>query len=170
MTVDYSVPGIVPEIQQGTLNRCWAACTTMLVSWKENASYSIDTVIGRYGSPWIDYFNNDQVLPFAEVGQYFSAVGLKAEIPMNYNLNGWLNLLTNYGPLMVGLDFDAPNDNLAHLVVLTGVKGDETPNGTDFYFVEPGAGRLIHESWQIFAERYEASDPMQAPFQVAHWP
>lgn len=138
--VDYRVPGIVPAIFQGAgTNRCWAACTTMLVSWKEQASYSMAAVIGRYGEPWITYYTQDTGLPTAEAGQFFAAVGMATEPPRNYTLNGWVGLLQDFGPVIVGSDFSGA-DGLDHMVVLLAIKGDGSPNGTTFFFNDPAAG------------------------------
>ena len=83
--VDYNVGGNIPVIQQPTAMTCWAAVTTMLTNWRNNTNDTIQQILGRVGSQYLDIFNQpnvqDQGLSSAIKPQFLTDAGLIGEPP-----------------------------------------------------------------------------------------
>lgn len=173
--VSYRVSGIVPPLRQPTGMTCWATVSTMMMSWRENASMTIDTAMGTIGSQYLAKFQANQGLGSAEKGPFLAAAGLVAEPPMSYSIEGWLQLLRTYGPIWVTTDED-PSANFAiHARIMVGIEGDGTPDGTSFRIVDPGTGTEYSEGLTTFIQKYQEEaralrydQPLR--IQVVHWP
>jgi hypothetical protein len=173
--VSYRVSGIVPPLRQPTSMTCWATVTTMMRSWRQNQSMSIDTAVGGIGSQYLAKFQANQGLSSAEKGQFLSSAGFVAEPPMCYSIEGWLQLLRTYGPLWVTTDED-PSANFAiHARIMVGIEGDGTPEGTSFRIVDPATGTEYSEDVPTFIRKFEEEALSLKPnepvrIQVVHWP
>ena len=66
-------------------------------------------------------------------------LGLKWETPGCFTIEGWYSLLLQNGPmwLVIASSYHAHS---SHAIVLTGMIGDGTPGGTDFFYNDPGGG------------------------------
>lgn len=171
--VDFRVPGIVPQLRQPSSMTCWATVTTMMTSWRDSASMTIERALGLAGQQWVDKFGRNEGLSSAEKAPFLAAAGLVAEPPMSYSLEGWERLLRTYGPLWVTTD-EQPGAGFAiHARVIAGMHGDGTPGGTYFDIVDPGTGTEYTERFADFLTKYEeeALDPNRPlRIQVVHWP
>ena len=101
---DINVPGTVPALAQPSSNTCWATVTTMMVSWRDAQSYSIADCMDAIGSEYRTKFDNDEGLHSAEKPVFLMVVGLVGEQPISYTVDGFRNLLEQYGPLWVTTD------------------------------------------------------------------
>ncbi|MFA0963855.1 papain-like cysteine protease family protein [Roseivirga sp. BDSF3-8] len=171
--INYQVAGTVSPLRQPNSMACWATVTTILYNWKMNAGHSIDHVLGTIGQPYLQMFQNGQGLPGSMKEQFLNDAGLEFEYPQSFSIEGWEQLLRNYGPVWVTTDED-PSDKFAiHARVLFGIQGDGTSDGTQMRFVDPANGRVVTESITAFIEKYESeartkNRPLR--IQVVHWP
>lgn len=136
---------------------CWAASAAMIVGWRE--SISIDPQdIARGVNGWEEYYNNG--LPPDNV-EMFSRWGLRYEHPQSYTIQGFADLMAA-GPLWVATDLQ----NGAHVVVVAGIRGDGTPNGTILKIYDPweqgmtsyrpsNRGSVYEQTYQEFVNRQE---------------
>ena len=156
----YEVPGVVPGIAQPTAMTCWATVTTMMLSWRDRTSYTIDRAMQIAGPDYQAIYKNPDVnkqgLPASKKEGLLTATGMVGEPPMNYSVLGILDLLKKYGPLWVTTDED-PSANFAiHARILTGIFGDGTPNGTRLRIVDPADGKTHDtETFAMFARKFE---------------
>jgi hypothetical protein len=115
LAVNYSVP-LVP---QPTAVSCWAAALTMVVSNRDSASYAPESIAEaakmdlNTGYGWSDISNA------------VSAWNLSTEGPVSALPSYWAGLLASSGPLWI-VEVGAPY----HAVVVVGINGDGTPEGT----------------------------------------
>ena len=171
--VDYRVPGLVAAIRQPTPNTCWATVTTMMMMWREQASMSIQTAIGRVGASWLAMFNADQGLPSAKKAAFLSTAGLTHEWPQSLSAAGWEGVLRQYGPLWVTTDED-PSANFAiHARIMTGIHGDGTDSGTTLDIVDPATDSAYRETFGRFRDKYESEarhPKLPLRIQIVHWP
>jgi len=170
---NYVVSGIVPALQQPTDSTCWATSTTMLMSWRDNASYAIDTAMGMIGDYWLQKFNNNeglnQTLGSDEENRFLADSHLQAEAPASYTLDALVAMMQNSGPLMVTTATSDPNWN--HVRVLFGISGDGTVDNTFLQINDPADGQTHQESLADFLQKYEGavSDPTYAvSVQIIH--
>ena len=169
--VDYAVPGVFGPMAQPSGNACWATVFTMLVSWRRQQSLTIETALGTVGQRWVDLFRADTGLPGSDKSAFLAAAGMIAEPPQSYSVEGWEQLLRNYGPVWVTTD-EAPGRAWAiHARVITAISGDGTPERTFFTIVDPAGGRTYQESIAVFIPKYE-EEVIQTGYmriQVVHW-
>jgi len=174
--VNYQVPGAVHPVVQPTSMTCWAASYTMLLSWREQAGFDIETVLDDLGTEYRERFDENGGLRVNQVQQFIDDAGLEGQPPMTFSLNAFLGLLQNHGPLWVVTDEDAADDNFAlHARVVTGMRGDGTADGTLVYGIDPANGQAFTETYRWFTQKfqsYAANVDSNSPLfiQILHFP
>jgi hypothetical protein len=122
---------------------CWAAAAAMMLGWRDSTCYASDAEIrARYSDMGGDGTDPDEDVRLA-LGQ-----GMAVEAAACRTPEGWAQLL-GHGPIMTTIP--------GHYLVISGISGDGTAEGTHVYVLDPAAG----ESWwtyQQLEELYEA-DP-----------
>ena len=86
----------VELVPQQTGYSCWAAGASMLVGWRDKVSINPEEIANAIGY-WKQY---EQGLE-PEDTTMFNYWGLKSENPQSYTVQGFANLLQDYGPLWV---------------------------------------------------------------------
>jgi hypothetical protein len=168
--VNYTVPGIVAAVAQDKNMACWAAATTMLMSWRAQQSFSILDAMRSLGPKYEQIYLSNSGLYDRDAPGLAAAAGFEVEPPMNFTVEGWEQLLRAYGPFFVFTAF--PNMSI-HGRVVKGISGDGTPTGTRFSIVDPDGGREYTETVAAFVGSYEreareTNFPLR--MQVFHWP
>jgi len=172
IAVDYDVPGTVPVIKQPTPMSCWATVTTMLMSWRDQMSYSIETALQKIGDPWLKLFEADKGLKSADKPVFLAASGLIAEAPQSFSLEGWENLLRTFGPIWVTTD-EKPGAGWAiHARLITGIHGDGTAENTFLKIIDPGTGTAYREKVSVFIPKFEEEvvKTGHMRIQIVHFP
>jgi len=168
-TYYYEVPGFVPVIKQPPGNTCWATVSTMLMSWRNNQSYSIERAMAIAGTIWLNKFNNREGLLGSEKNQFLNDIGLVGEPNMTYTVEGFYTLLLDHGPLWVTTN-ESSTTWAIHARIVTGLHGDGTPENTMLHIIDPLTGSEDIESYIDFVRKFEsvASSPFQG-LQVVHY-
>ncbi len=173
---DYNVPGLVPILAQPSSMTCWATVATMMISWRDKQSRSIQSVMDMAGPQYRAKFDNPnldkQGLLSNEKIAFLGTLGMSGEPPMSYTVSGIRSLLQTYGPLWVTTDEDPTEQFSIHARIITGIFGDETTDGTFLRINDPAGGRQYTESYQTFVEKFESEAlDKKRPFriQVAHF-
>lgn len=154
----------VELIPQTTAVSCWAASAAMIVAWRESentqTSFSINPEdIARQVGGWRQLFNNQGLPP--DNTEMFDVWGLRYEYPQSYTVEGFAQLM-RMGPLWVATDLN----NGAHVVVVSAMRGDGTPEGTILSIHDPweegmtsfrpsNQGSTYEETYREFVERQE---------------
>lgn len=152
---------------------CWATVTTIMVMWREQASMTIQTAIGRIGANWLAKFNADQGLLGSEKAAFLGAAGLAYQHPQSLTASGWEGLLRKFGPVWVTTDEDPSAAFAIHARVLVGIRGDGTAAGTTLDIVDPATGTEYRESFGKFLTKYESEASVKnlpLRVQIVHWP
>ncbi|HKU76265.1 MAG TPA: papain-like cysteine protease family protein [Pyrinomonadaceae bacterium] len=169
--VDYTVPGLFSPLAQPHSMACWATVFTMMWSWRRQQSLDIETSLAALGQRWLDMYRADTGLPAEATAEFMTAAGLVAEPPRSYSVEGWEQLLRNYGPVWVTTD-ELPGKGWAiHARVITAISGDGTADNTFFTIVDPNGGRTYRESIAVFIPKYQ-EEVIQSGYmriQVVHW-
>jgi hypothetical protein len=110
----------------------------------------------------------------------FKYWGLESKNPQSYTVQGFANLLQDYGPLWVASAEPGP-----HIRVVTGMVGDGTPKGTLVYindpwqkgmttFSVPNSGSQYTESYEEFEKKQHSlaisESDIEGAIYVAHLP
>jgi len=178
MSFDYSVSGLVPLVGQPNDNACWATAATMLASWKDQASYTIQQVVDRAGPTYRAVLDAKAPLPGSMKVGFLTGLGLKAEPPMDYSVQGFLSVLRASGPLWVTTEEAASENFSVHGRVITGMFGDGTVDGTFLRINDPlpiGSGsQPTPESYRTFMQKFDdvasgGTTPRRLIPQVVHF-
>jgi hypothetical protein len=169
--VNYTVNGVFGPLAQPSPNACWATVFTMLMSWRRQQSLTNETSLGGDVKKWVDKNSSYTALLGSDKPAFITAAGLVAEPPQSYSVEGWENLLRNYGPIWVTTDEQPGKGWSIHARVITAISGDGTPEQTFFTIVDPAGGRTYQESIAVFIPKYE-EEVIQTGYmriQVVHW-
>jgi hypothetical protein len=118
----------VPLVQQLTGMSCWAACAAMLVGWRDCIEIDAEEV-ARGSGRWHAY--SDGLEP-KDVEAFARAWGLVVARPREISVPELRRLVEDHGPLWVG----EASPGL-HVIVIAGMYGDGTPEGTFVRIADP---------------------------------
>jgi uncharacterized protein YycO len=156
----------VELVPQPSDQSCWATAGAMVVGWDQRVSLSPETVAAIAGRTTPQGLSQNDRKAFAD------AIGLIAEPPRSYNVEGLRRLLEGSGPLWVSVQLPTSG----HAIVVTGIYGDGATDGSGTYVRiadpwdrvvgtpgAPGAYLSTHRtgsryilSWSDFTREYEA--------------
>lgn len=168
MTVNYEVAGIINPVDQGDSNLCWLATTATLLSWKRLVPMDMKATAKQLGPEFESLLSQDAPLPATAISAFMSRAKFVALAGQSRPVTAWESLLKKHGLLAVGVDADSPNNYMAHLITLYGVKGDGTLDGTHFKIIDPNGGVKKSLTFRQFGEVYGADDAVNIPFNVFH--
>jgi hypothetical protein len=154
------MPTSVELIPQDKSNACWLASSTMMRSWKDQVSYPLsDTlkVLDASGGSFTQTYTADNGLSFADNQKIVATLGLTALPPASYTIDYFFSVLDE-SPIMAVIMFSA-NSTIAHMVVITGITGDRTPDGTSLSINDPlplNTGHTYSISFTDFLNKFES--------------
>jgi hypothetical protein len=143
---DLDVSVDVSLIPQPTEVSCWAAALAMVVSARDFASTSPETVAEAAG------MDVDTGYGWGDIQRAVATWNLVEEGPRSAMPGEWARLLEAWGPIWV-VEVGAPY----HAVVLAGVQGDGTPDGTWVTVVNPwppGVGVVETKTFLDFDQEF----------------
>jgi hypothetical protein len=148
-------------VAQPTSMTCWAAVVTMMLSWRDQISYTIEHAMDLAGPVYMLKFNKSKTndkeggLLGSEKPPLMTALDMIGEAPMSYTINGLKDLLQTFGPLWVTTDENPTEGFAIHARVITGIFGDGTVDGTSLRIIDPAGGRRYTEGFRLFAKKFE---------------
>ncbi|HWH42704.1 MAG TPA: papain-like cysteine protease family protein [Usitatibacter sp.] len=165
----------VQQVAQPTDVSCWATAASMVLGWRDSMSLTVEGIAERAG------LTTATGLDPAQVGQFATDMGMTAEPPQSYTVDGFQQLLTNNGPLWVGAAVPG-----LHAIVVTGIYGDGSdtfvritdpwdrdigaPGAPGAYLTTHATGSRYIMRWADFVAEYEraATDFSSVNLQVLH--
>lgn len=132
----------------------------MMRSWKDQVSYPLSdtlTVLDASGGSFTQTYNADNGLSFADNQKIVDTLGLTALPPASYTIDYFFSLLDE-SPIMAVIMFSG-NSTIAHMVVITGISGDRTPDGTILSINDPlplNNGHTYTISFTDFLNKFES--------------
>jgi len=173
---EFHVTGLLVPLHQPKDQVCWATVATILLSWHDNITYTIEEVMDKAGPKYRQLYENNTALSLEDTPELLQKLKLVAEPPeMNHSPNGWMKLLKDYGPLWVALAPNPADPVSGHAIVLTGMSIDDNDNieRTHFNYIDPldrsGSEQII--SINEFVKMFEAIAKVKPiVLQVCHFP
>jgi hypothetical protein len=153
------MPSSVELIPQDKSNACWLASSSMMETWRTGTHYSLsDTlkVLDASGTSFSTIYNNDQGLSFANYNIITQTLGLTQLPAASYTIE-YLTSILNNGPIMAVIMYSS-SSNIAHMIVITGISGDGTPEGTNLQINDPlplNAGKTYTIAFNDFLSKFE---------------
>jgi hypothetical protein len=172
MTLDYRVPDLPMPIRQTSDMTCWAFVATMMASWRDRTSHTVQAYIGSLGEPWISKLTANSGLRVAEVAQLLATLGMQIETTQaNFTAERWESMLRDWGPLWVNADNNRASEVQGlHAHIVVGIHGPSDGNPT-VDLIDPAIGREVQMSMSDFVARYEQlATGTFAGLQICHWP
>jgi len=136
MTVDYPVPYVAQSQQMS----CWAAATAMVTGWKTGQSLPEQEILDHFREFGTDGMDAGECLQLAQ------RLGMTVLPEMCRTPQAWDDALQR-GPIMVGIP--------GHWIVLAGISGDMTVEGTKVHILDPARGELTSVPYSTLEEEYE---------------
>ena len=118
----------VPLVAQRSGMSCWAAAAAMIVAWRDCLDVDPEA-IARGSGRWAEY--REGLLP-DDVESLARAFRLVIEAPRSYDPRALREMLERWGPLWMG----EASPGL-HVIVVTGIEGDDTVDGTRVRVCDP---------------------------------
>lgn len=148
-------------------NPNWATCLSVLLSWRDNMSYSITDIINSVGNV-LSYFPAQS----PDIDK-IPATGLVAEPPTSYTPQGLADML-EYGPMWISSTesfWGMATNNKSRVIV--GLEGDGTILGTQVYLFDPSNNSsqgIVSMSFNGFIAEIENEWAMDIPgsFYMVH--
>lgn len=170
--LDYRVPDLPMPIQQTSSMVCWAFVATMMASWRDRQSWTVDGYIGSLGGPWAQKLANNQGLSALEAPQLLATMGVQIETTQaNFTSERWESMLREWGPIWVTADNNpALGIQGVHAHILVGIHGPSDGDPT-VDVIDPGLGREVSMTMSQFVAKYEQlAGTHFAGLQIRHWP
>lgn len=150
--IDYSVPEPVPALAQPKTMACWATALTILFTWRDRASRTIEDVTSEVGAHYRTLYDTNAGLTAADKDALVRDAGLASQAGVNLSPEGWTDLLRKHGPVWVTTRETAG----IHGRIVHGIHGDGTPKGTTLDIIDPAGGRTYGETVEAFLPKFEA--------------
>ena len=116
----------IPLIPQPTNISCWAAALAMIVSYRDNTTYTPEYIASYAG------MNINTGYGWSDIRRAVFAWGLFETAPMSAMPDYWASLLETHGPLWI-VEVGAPY----HAVVVAGMYGTGSPDATEVWIYNP---------------------------------
>lgn len=168
--IDLEAPGHVPVLAQPSSRSCWATVATMMISWRNGRSMTIQEALGTIGEPWVSHYTNNRVLLWTDTETFGRAAGMRMAPLQSLSVAGFAELLERArGPLFVSIHPQGNPHTLTHIVVVTGLRGDGTVEGTQVTYNDPNGGVQRTLSFRQFHRRYESSERASLGAQIMYY-
>ncbi len=169
-SISYDVPGFVTPVAQPKSMACWATVATMIMSWNDEVSYSIEGAMDSLGDDFRDMFEDNTGLAADRMQDFADATGMTVEYQACETPESILRLLENYGPIIIIDDEDSSGNFAVHARIIKGIYGDGDADNTYLKIVDPNQGQEYDESFEDFASKYEAmADAQGWNLQMMHY-
>jgi hypothetical protein len=168
-SLDVAVDPAVVPLQQPNRLACWAAGGTMMESWRIGRALTIEEVLDGVGGGWKAIFQAEKGLTLPELRAFLGALRMTEEGPASYTPEGLARLLAAKGPLFEVGDDSVENNKFVHVRIVTAIKGDGTPEGTDVFFADSFTGKIEKETFSAFDRRHAATDVVRFGSGIFHY-
>lgn len=176
------VPGLIPNLKQSKNLDCWAIITTILISWREQLSYNIDTIMDRLGSEYLKIYEDDTGLPINKVNDWLFVSGFIKEESQFYSQTNIREMLKEFGPLVFTTTKEENGLYLIHARIVTGMQNTEgvdsngecnisNTDSTEIFGIDPTIGMEFTLPFSTFCKEFEHQYSDCKLFaQVIHFP
>lgn len=169
-TISFTVPGDIPVVAQPLSMACWATVSTMLMSWEDKQSYTIQSAMDKLQSDFRKIFDDNTGLAPDRIQDLAAATGMTIEYQKCETPESILTYLQNHGPVVI-IDDEDPSANFAvHARIIYGIHGDGNATTTFLKIIDPDGGKTYEESFDVFTSKYEAmADASGWNLQMMHY-
>lgn len=146
----------VAGMSQPADHACWATSFAVVINYRDGSNLTPADVSNAVG---VDI---NAVESWSDVTNAAEHFGLRESASACMNVLGWTQMLMSYGPLWICVNGGS------HAVVVNGVQGDGTEEGTTFYITDPWDGPTT-TGVNGLAAMFEAVDAAQPGDGLVIW-
>ena len=156
-----AVDHFVTPIKQEKKWHCWAAGTAMIQNWKLAKTgikpMTAAAVAAAAGKEFATLYSAGDTtgISATQEAAFYKALGFGFIRQQNPTIARWAELLRTKGPLGVTIDVDPSKAWAIHEIVVTTMKGDGTPDGTNVGYIDPADGLPHTLTFRKFVAMYE---------------
>lgn len=165
---DYEVPPPVSPVDQGQANLCWLAATAVLYGWKSPRPVTMAKAAERLGVEFVAKYGTGSALTYDELPLWRQRGPFRAEGQQCMDARGWDAKLRGFGPLITLVD-GSGSRIIDHAVVVYGVSGDGTQNGTHLKFADGNGGTSRELALTDFVQIFELPTGSDRLFSVLYF-
>ena len=169
------ISGVLPLMQQGKSNRCWATASAMLASWKSGQTTTPADYIANLGEPYAFLYENDNGLHREQKEAFLKRAGLTFEWGASYHPDGIAKMLKDFGPLWFTINMRG--EFSPHASVIVGLFGTGEMKSTYVVYADPADGKEHALLYPDYMKVYEdvawdkqSVNDLEENFQVVHYP
>jgi hypothetical protein len=166
-------PNLLP-VDQGDSNLCWLAATAVVFGWRDGAGGTLADSDARMsaaatamGGEFVTLYLTKEALPSASIPNWRSSGGFELQGQQCLDADGWETLLRGKGPLITLIDGNGSGE-INHAVVVGGIHGDGSADGTNILFANGNGGIIESKSLTDFATIFEEPSGSDALFSVMY--
>jgi Papain-like cysteine protease AvrRpt2 len=157
--IDVAIDPPISPIKQLTNMVCWAAGGAMMRSWQVRQSQTVEAFLDSLGGDWRTRYDKNEGLSPADFRVFMAAVGLTETPPQSFTPQGLARLL-RAGPVLTVGDDGVRTNKVVHVRIVTQMKGDGTPSGTQVIAADSASGTELPFDFVTFARNLEAPEPV----------
>ncbi|MCO6438438.1 MAG: hypothetical protein J5J06_15215 [Phycisphaerae bacterium] len=144
----------IAPLQQPSRMSCWSTVATMMLTWREQRSLSINYAMESLGPQWKQLHTADRGLPPELISELAAAMQLTVHAPQTFHPRAYLRMLIDHGPIWINTT--VPGSMRSHARLLIGASS--ASNGHDdllMEFIDPAVGTIRIEDFATFLASYE---------------
>lgn len=165
---DYDVSPALIAFDQGNANLCWLAASAVMFQWKTVQPITLQDAATRLGIEFVALYSSGSLLPFPQVPLWKARGPFRSQGQQCLDADGWLNLLSTYGPLVTLVSANATG-YVDHVVVVGGIHGDGSPAGTSLTVADGNGGVVSNIALSTFATIFEVPGGPDVLFSVMYY-
>jgi hypothetical protein len=162
--VRYTVPGVFNIIAQPSTMSCWATVGAMMLSWRDQQSYPIETALEKCGPKWLPVFKANTGLAFADTTDFPRDAGMRVEGLASIPADTWEKMLRASGPVAIVTALPG-----FHARIMVGISGDGSAAGTNVDIIDPAGGKRYMQNFGVFSNSFEAVAASAVRAQLWHF-
>ena len=159
--LQYSVEGISP-IAITEKNGSWAAQMAMILSWKQGTLIHPKTMLDNSGDSKLSRkFKNDKKVDFDEIKDFLPKIGMTTEA-RDLSAEVFVELLSQYGPLLMCLSDTNNSGSDPSLIVVTGIHWENDTYVLEYRTESMTSSKTLSLYWVIEKYKILMSDKKKA--------
>lgn len=167
-SVNYVVSPLPTPVSQGNENLCWLAASAVMFSYRDKRPYTLTDAATKLGGAYVLKQTQGLALQYDELKTWLFSGGFASQGQQSLDAKGWEQLLKNHGPLITLVD-GSGSGTINHAVVVLGVVGDGTQNGTNITFANGQSAQIEIQTLSKFMTIFELPSGSDVLFSVAYF-
>lgn len=141
----------------------------MMFSWRKQQYISEEELLAPYPE-YLELFKHGDLkgISIEDEIRLYEKLGLSIERQLNPSIQGWAEMIDQFGPLSITIDAKPPFGTI-HAILILGIYGAKSGLNTRIVFADPVKGKIIDEDFLTFLKMYESKYSVDWTIQIIHF-